>query len=104
MGHDARVGTSHDDALGSRVDRSNDTVPASALASLTQRRRVRALVFYAGLLCIVVPGVLWAASTKDPIRGVGFDGPVPVQFGFENEEFFFEEQIVPATSAPDFSG
>ncbi len=76
------------------------------LSALKKRRRRNAARFVAGLLLIVVPGAIWAATSKDPIRGFDdnqvfpggpfFEGDAEVDFGFgEAPVEFFE---APATT------
>jgi len=71
------------------------------MSALKKRRRRNAARFVAGLLLIVVPGAIWAATSTDPIRGVDdnqffpggpfFGEAVEVDFGFgEAPAEFFE--------------
>jgi hypothetical protein len=59
---------------------------ADVLVALARRRRRQLGLFLLGLVIIVVPGLLWAGFTKDPIRGSGLNG------GFVDGPFF-EGQI-----------
>ncbi len=113
MVHDLGVG--HDES-GVAAPTDSETTSAAApvrptLDRLRAQRRRNRLLFFAGLVAIVVPGVWWAATTQDPIRGGDnrggdFFGPVGADFGFE-EEIFFEEEFfgeVPVTTFAPFEG